>query len=188
MTSLITAVPAVAALWAATAAQTYSLAARRGRSAVRRTALRARATLLAGATAGLVVAFVAAPPVAMPLLALPAAAALWRTLPRLGALAGALRTDPWGPSDPATRRAAGDPVLTVPPLAGLAGVLAVPVALGGWVAVVVAYGLAGAVTAAFAVRAPYRRETVTRAGVLRRVLVRAAAPAQVPVAAGPEAA
>lgn len=186
MIPLITAVPAVTAIWAATAAQTYSLAARRSRMRVRRTALRARATLLTGTAVTLTVAIVSAPRAlaALPLLVLPAAVAAWRTLPGLGRLAAALRTDPWGPSDPGTRHAAAGPELTVPPFAAFACALVVPLALGGWVAALVAYVLAGAATAALAWRAPHRRETATRAGLLHRV-VRAAAP---PPAAGRNAA
>jgi hypothetical protein len=186
MTPLITAMPAVTAIWAATAAQTYSLAARRSRMRVRRTALRARATLLTGTAVTLTVALitvlsgaiVSAPRAlaALPLLVLPVAVAAWRTLPALGRLADTLRTDPWGPSDPGIRRAAAGPELTVPPFAAFACTLLVPVALGGWVAALVAYALAGTATAALAWRAPHRREAATRAGLLRRV-VRAATPA-----------
>jgi hypothetical protein len=193
MTSLIMAVWAVAALWTVAAVQTYSLAVRRGRMAVRRGASRARAALLCGAVAGPVaaaaVAVVSVPRAlaAAPLLVLPAATALWRALPPLRRLVRALSTDPWGPSDPRTRRAAADPVLTVPPFAALAcAIAAVLVLAGGWLAAVVAYVLAGAVTAALAWRAPHRRETVARAGVLRRVVVRATGP--VAPAAGREAA
>jgi hypothetical protein len=193
MTSLIMAVWAVAALWTVASVQTYSLAVRRGRMAVRRGASRAHATLLCGAVAGPVtavaVAVVSVPRAlaAAPLLVLPAATALWRAVPPLRGLVRALRTDPWGPSDPRTRRAAADPALTVPPFAALACAVAVVLVLaGGWLAAVVAYVLAGAVTATLAWRAPHRREAVARAGVLRRVVVRAAGP--IAPAAGREAA
>jgi hypothetical protein len=153
--------------------------------AVRRSARRARAVLLAGAVAGPVVtaatvAVVSVPDalVVAPLLVLPAAVALWRALPPLRGLARSLRTDPWGPSDPRVRRAAADPMLTVPPVAALVCVpAAVLVLTGGWLAAIVGYGLAAAVTATLIWRAPHRRETAARAGVLRRVVVRAAAPA-----------
>jgi hypothetical protein len=183
MTSLIAAVWAVAVLWAVAAVQTYSLAVRRGRMGVRRGALRARTALIAGAVAGPAVAagivFVSLPRAlaVVPLLVLPAAVALWRGLPTLRGLARTLRTDPWGPSDPRTRRAAADPLLTVPPFVALAcAPAAVIVLTGGWVAGLVAYGLAGVVSAALVWRAPHRREIMARAGVLRRVVVRAAAP------------
>jgi len=184
MTSLITAVWAVAAIWTLAAVQTYSLAVRRGRMAVRRSARRARAALLIGAVAGPVVAAAVAlvsvtdALAVAPLLVLPAAVALWRAHPPLRGLARSLRTDPWGPSDPLVRRAAADPMLTVPPLAALAGApAAVLVLTGGWLAAIVAYGLAGAGTATLVWRAPHRRETAARAGVLHRGVVRATAPA-----------
>jgi hypothetical protein len=192
MTSLITAVWAVAAVWTVAAAQTYSLAVRRSRMAVRRGALRARTALLGGVVAGPAVAvatgFVSVPrALAMaPLLVLPSVVAGWRALPPLRGLARTLRTDPWGPSDPRTRRAAADPALTVPPLAALAcGPAAALVLTGGWLSGLVAYALAATISAAVAWRAPHRRETAARAGVLRRVVVGAAAP---PTAAGREAA
>ena len=184
MTSLITAVWAVAALWAVAAVQTYSLAVRRGRMSVRRSARRARAALLAGAvagpvvTAGVAVVSVTEALLVAPLLVLPAAVALWRALPPLSGLARSLHTDPWGPSDPRVRRAAADPMLTVPPLAAVVcAPAAVLVLTGGWAATIVAYGLAATVTAAHTWRAPHRRETAARAGVLRRVVVQATAPA-----------
>jgi hypothetical protein len=178
MTSLITAVWAVAAIWTVAAAQTYSLAVRRSRVAVRRGALRARTALLCGTVAGPAVT-VAAGFVSVsralalaPLLVLPAAVAVWRALPPLRGLARTLRTDPWGPSDPRTRRAAADPAISVPPLAALACVPAAALVLtGGWLSALVAYALAAAITAAVAWRAPHRRETAARAGVLRRVVV-----------------
>jgi hypothetical protein len=191
MTSLITAVWAVAAVWTVAAAQTYSLAVRRSRVAVRRGALRARTALLCGAVAGPAVAvaagFVSVPrALAMaPLLVLPAVVTVWRALPPLRGLAHTLRTDPWGPSDPRTRRAAADPALTVPPLAALACVPAAALVLtGGWISGLVAYVLAAAITTTVAWRAPHRRETAARSGVLRRVVVGAATP----TAAGREAA
>jgi hypothetical protein len=184
MNLLITAVWAVAALWAVAAVQTYSLAVRRGRMTVRRSARRARVALLAGAVAGPVVAAavslvsVTEALVVAPLLVLPAAVALWRALPPLRGLARSLRTDPWGPSDPHVRRAAADPMLTVPPVAALAcAPAAVLVLAGGWLAAIVAYGLAAAVTITLTWRAPHRRELAAQAGVLRRVVVQAAAPA-----------
>jgi hypothetical protein len=189
MTSLITAVWAVAAVWTVAAALAYSLAVRRSRVAVRRGALRARTALLCGAVAGPGVT-VAAGFVSVsralalaPLLVLPAVVAVWRALPPLRGLARTLRTDPWGPSDPGTRRAAADPALTVPPLAALACVPAAALVLtGGRLSGLVAYALAAAITTAVAWRAPHRRETAARAGVLRRVVV------ATPTAAGREAA
>jgi hypothetical protein len=184
MTSLITALGAVAALWAVAAVQTYSLAVRRGRMTVRRSARRARVALLAGAVAGPVVTAavalvsVADALVVAPLLVLPAAVAVRCALPPLRGLARGLRADPWGPSDPRVRRAAADPMLTVPPVAALAGTFsAVLVLAGGWLAAVVAYGLAAVVTAVLIWRAPHRREIAAQAGVLRRVVVQATAPA-----------
>lgn len=180
MTSLITAVWAVAALWAVVAVQTCSLAVRRGRMAVRRSASRARAVLLVAAVAGALVAvaggFVSAPQalVAAPLLVVPAAVALVWTLPPLRALVSTLGDDPWGPSDPRTRRAAAEPRLTVPPLVAPAGAIAAVLALaGGLIAALVAYGLAGAVTAALIWWAPRRHQNAAYAGVLRRTLIRA---------------
>jgi hypothetical protein len=197
MTSLITALWAVAAIWAVAAVQTYSLAVRRSRVGVRRGALRARTALLSGAVAGPAVAvaagFVSVPrALAMaPLLVLPAVVAVWRALPPLRGLARTLRTDPWGPSDPRTRRAAAEPALTVPPLSALACAPAAALVLtGGWLSALVAYVLAAAITMAVAWRAPHRRETAARAGVLRRVVVGAAPPAasRMGPAAGREAA
>jgi hypothetical protein len=186
MTSLIMAVWAIAAPWAVAAVEIHALALRRGRRAVRRGVARGRAALVAGAAGGPLVTmatgFVSVPRAlaAVPLLVLPAAVALWRGLPRLGALTRVLLVDPWGPSDPRTRRAAADPLVTVPPAAALAGaVAAVPVLAGGLVAVLVAYGLAAAVTVALAWWAPRRRATAARAGLLNRVVVRTH-----PVAAG----
>jgi hypothetical protein len=151
---------------------------------VRRSARRARVALLAGAVAGPVVAAAVALAsvtdalVVAPLLVLPAAVALWRALPPLRGLARSLRTDPWGPSDPRVRRAAADPMLTVPPVAALVCTPgAVLVLTGGWLAAIVAYGLAAAVTATLTWRAPHRRELAAQAGVLRRVVVQATAPA-----------
>ncbi|MGI5232670.1 hypothetical protein [Actinoallomurus sp. CA-142502] len=178
MSALITAVWAVAALWAVAAVQTCSLAVRRGRMAVRRNASRARATLLAAAAAGpltaVASAFVSTPRAlaAAPLLVVPATVTLAWGLPRLRALVSALGDDPWGPSDPRTRRASAEPRLTVPPLVALTGaVMAVLVLAGGLVAALVAYGLTAAVTAALTLWAPRLRENATRAGVLRRVLI-----------------
>jgi hypothetical protein len=184
MNLLIIAVWAVAALWAFAAVQTYSLAVRRGRMTVRRGARRARVALLAGAVAGPVVTAavalvsVADALVVAPLLVLPAAVAIRRALPSLRGLARSLGADPWGPSDPGVRRAAADPMLTVPPVAALAAAPgAVLVLTGGWLAAIVAYGLAAGVTAALTWRAPHRRELAAQAGVLHRVVVRATAPA-----------
>ncbi|MFB9835002.1 hypothetical protein [Actinoallomurus acaciae] len=180
MTSLITAVWAVAVLWAVVAVQICSLAVRRGRMTVRRSASRTRVVLLvaavAGAFAALAGGFVSAPRalVAAPLLVVPAAVALVWTLPPLRALVSALGDDPWGPSDPRTRRAASEPRLTVPSLVAPAGaVAAVLVLTGGLVTALVAYGLTGAVTAALLWWAPRRHENAAHAGVLRRTLIRA---------------
>src|SRR5262245_48887355 len=112
MTTLITAVWALAFVWAVTATQTYLLALRRGRMGVRRSALRARVALVSGGLLGPGIAVAAATVslpralVAAPLLLVPAVAALWWSLPPLIGLARTLRADPWGPSDPRTRRAA----------------------------------------------------------------------------------
>jgi hypothetical protein len=183
MTLLTTAVWAVAIVWAVAAAQTYLLAVRRSRMAVRRGALRVRLTLISAALLGPAVAVTAATVslpralVAAPLLVGPAVAALWWSLPPLIVLARDLRSDPWGPSDPATRRAAAAPILTVPARTALVCAPAAIVALsGGVVAVLVAYGLAAAATATLVWRAPRRVETAARAGLLRRVVV-AASPA-----------
>jgi hypothetical protein len=187
MTSLITAGWAVAAIWAVAAAQIYLLAVRRSRMAVRRSALRARVALVSGALLGPAIAVAAAAVsvpralVAAPLLVAPAVAALWGSLPPLIGLARALRADPWGPNDPPTRRAAAEPILTVPVRVALVCAPAAIVALsGGLVAVLVAYGLAAVAAAALVWRAPRRLETVARAGLLRRVIVQAAAPAAAP--------
>jgi hypothetical protein len=187
MTFLIMAGWAVAALWAVAVVELFSLALRRGRRAVRRGLARGRAALVAGALGGVLVTagcgFVAPSRAlaALPLLVVPAAVALWRGLPPLGALTRVLLHDPWGPSDPRTRRDAADPLVTVPPAVALAGaVAAVPVLAGGLVAALVAYGLTAGVTAALAWWAPRRREHAARAGVLRRVVVRAAEPLTAP--------
>jgi hypothetical protein len=179
------AVAAVAAVWAVAAVQTYLLAVRRSRMAVRGSALHARAALIAGAvTAPAAVAVAAAVSVprallAAPLLVMPTLAALRSSLPPLRGLTRTLRADPWGPSDPPVRRAAADPALTVPARSALACSLAALLVLtGGWLATVIAYGLAATATATLTWRAPRRRETAGHAGVLRRVVVRAPSPAE----------
>lgn len=189
MTSLITgAVWALAVVWAVAAGQTYLLALRRSRMAVRRSAVRARVALVSGGLLGVAVAVAAvavSPPrglVAAPLLAGPSVVVLWGSLPPLIGLARVLRSDPWGPSDPATRRAAAEPMLTVPARVALVCVPAAAVALaGGPYAVLTAYGLVTVATLAIVWRAPRRVETAARAGLLPRVVVRAT-PRATPVA------
>ena len=185
MTPLLAAVCAVVAGWAFAATQTYVLAVRRSRMGVRGSALQARSALVAAAVAGpatAVAATLVSVPRALaaaPLLVVPAVAALRWSLPPLRGLILTLHADPWGPSDPPIRRAAAEPVLTVPARSALACSLAAPLVLtGGWLAAVIAYGLAATATATLVRRAPRRRETMAHAGVLRRVVVRAALPVE----------
>ena len=151
------------------AVQLYALAARRGRRGVRSTALHARAALIVGL---LLTAFGSAVnPWAAPLLLLPAAAAVRLTLPRLSTLIQHLYAEPWGPSDPAVRRAAADPALVVPAQALLLGAIFAGFT-SSWTAAVVSYGLALVSWGGLVLLARHRRTRLARyrVGTLRRVL------------------
>jgi hypothetical protein len=169
----------VIAVWAYAAVELHVLALRRGRRGVRSGARRAGIALIIGtplAVAAVIVA-VAVTGVAgwwpAPPLLVPAAAALCLTRPRLGRLAGRLATDPWGPSEPSVRQAAGHPAVVVPAQAALLGALAAGFATDV-AAAIVTYGFVAAATAGLALDARRRlaRSERLRTGTLPRVLVR----------------
>jgi hypothetical protein len=162
----------VLAVWAYASVQLYALAVRRGRRGVRSSALRARAALIVGVL--LTLPAVAVDPWLAPLLLLPAGAAVLLTLPRLGALIRPLYADPWGPSDPAVRRATLDPALTVPAPAGLLGALVAGLAPTG-AAAALWYGIVAVAAAGLTLAARSRRTRLERQriGRLPRMLVRA---------------
>jgi hypothetical protein len=179
------AVPLVV-VWAYTVAELHVLAHRRGRRGARSTALRARAALIIGmlfavaAVAALVVAGTVADGAAAdstaymwraPLLLVPAAAAVRRTLPRLGRLIQRLYADPWGPSDPPIRQAAVHPAVVVPAQSALLGALIAGFATT-WATGAASYVFAAAATAGMALDARRRRARLERlrAGTLPRVL------------------
>jgi hypothetical protein len=169
--SQVVVLPLIAAL-AYAAGQLYALAIRRGRRGVRTSALRARTALIVAALLAVPVAVVNV--WAAPLVLLPAAAAIWLTLPRLSRLIQTLYAEPWGPSDPAVRRAAADPALVVPAQIALLGALLAGFA-SLWTAAVMSYGLVAAIGCGLALLARRRRALLARfrVGTLRRVLVQA---------------
>lgn len=181
--SQVVLLPLIAAL-AYGAGQLFALAIRRGRRGVRTSALRARTALIVAALLAVPAAVVN--PWSAPLVLLPAAAAMWLTLPRLSGLIRTLYAEPWGPSDPAVRRAAADPALVVPAQIALLGA-ALAWFASLWTAAVLAYGLVAVAGVGLALLARRRRALLTRfrVGTLRRVLVQAppAAEERHPIAA-----
>lgn len=178
----------VIAVWAYAAVELHALALRRGRRGVRSAARRAGIALIIGAllavaavAVAVAVAGVARWWLAPPLL-VPAAAALCLTRPRLGRLVRRLSADPWGPSDPAVRQAAGHPAVVVPATAALLGSLVAGLATT-WPIALTVYGFVAAATAGMVLDARRRlaRSERLRTGTLPCVLVR---PAHVPAPYG----
>jgi hypothetical protein len=172
----------VIVVWAYATIEVHALAHHRGRRGVRSSALRARTalivgTLFAGAAAvATVVADVLAGTGsgrAAPLLALPAAAVVRLSLPRLSRLIQPLYADPWGPSDPPVRHAAADPALVVPAQAALLGALVAGIP-PTWPAAAVSYAFVAVAIWGMLLDARRRlaRLERLRTGRLPRVLVR----------------
>jgi hypothetical protein len=163
------------AVWAYAALELCVLAARRGRRGVRTSAIRARAALIVGVLFAAVAAGVSVWAMnawAIPLLLLPALVAARLTLPPLARLIRTLYTEPWGPSDPAIRRTAADPAITVPAQATLFGALVAGYA-STWVAATVSYALAALASVGLVLLARRLRTELARrrVGTMRRVLV-----------------